>query len=302
MSNAISLMRGCIKQGMEPGEALTAVNGELARNNPNNMFITAFIACVDLAHGGIRYANAGHNDPHILFDGKIQTISGASGLPLGLFEEEHYETAEETLPLGSTLFLHTDGVNEAVNKDKEFFGTVRLEKTLIGSGGIHAVECVKDALDRFTAGAEQSDDITMLSCTTRAEVMELRAEAAEFKKIKEWIFADPGIPEGEKKKLCLSAEECFVNICSYAYEKEGGTVTVHKQCAPDGRVSLQMTDRGAPFDQTKDIIDPEEYDMEEQIGGLGRLLARSQSDVFRYHNIGGSNVLMMIKNGKEALS
>ena len=299
MASVISLIRGFVKQGMAPGEVLEAVNRELEHSNPNMMFVTTFLAFADPKAGVIRYANAGHNPPYLLHDGKRKLLSVSSGLPLGIFADETYQTAEDVLPLGSTVFLFTDGVNEAVDLNAEFFGMERLEKILSETDGANAVAQVKDELDRFAAGSEQSDDITMLSFTSRSEKLTLPAEVPAFSRIRDWILTDERIPKEIQMRLCLIAEECFVNICSYAYDAPGGIVICHKQCWEDGTVAIQFTDSGKPFDPTADVIKTEDYDPDHQIGGLGRLIVQSFADSCRYVNIEGNNVLQIIKYGKE---
>jgi len=150
MASVISLIRGFVKQGMTPGDVLEAVNRELEYSNPNMMFVTTFLAFADPKEGMIRYANAGHSPPYLLHDGKRKLLAASSGVPLGIFAGETYQTAEEVLPLGSTLFLYTDGVNEAVDRHAEFFGMERLEKILSETDGANAVIQVKNELDRFT--------------------------------------------------------------------------------------------------------------------------------------------------------
>jgi sigma-B regulation protein RsbU (phosphoserine phosphatase) len=299
MASVISLIRGFVKQGMAPGEVLEAVNRELEHSNPNMMFVTTFLAFADPKRGMIRYANAGHSPPYLLHDGKRKLLSASSGVPLGIFADETYQTAEAVLPLGSTVFLFTDGVNEAVDRNAEFFGMERLEKILSETEGSSAVVQVKDELDRFTAGCEQSDDITMLSFTLRSEKLMLPAEVSAFGMLRNWLLSDDLIPEEMQKRICLIAEECFVNISSYAYDTPGGSIICHKQSWEDGTVAIQFTDSGKPFDQTADTIKTEDYDPDHQIGGLGRLIVQSFADSCRYVNISGNNVLLIIKYGKE---
>ncbi|MDI9470241.1 MAG: SpoIIE family protein phosphatase [Bacillota bacterium] len=299
MASVITLIRGFVKQGLTPGEVLEAVNAELEHSNPNMMFITVFLAFADPKAGVFRYANAGHNPPYLLHEGKFAPLSSAGGVPLGLFSDERYQTAELVLPLDSTFFLYTDGVSEAVDLNAKFFGLERLERILAETDGANTVLQVKNELEHFTAGSEQSDDITMLSFTSLSARLTLPAELSALGSLHNWIRTDDRIPEEIKKRLCLIAEECFVNICSYAYEPPGGTVICHKQSWADGTVAMQFTDSGRPFDQTKDTIRAEDYNPDEQIGGLGRLIFQSLADCCRYVNLDGNNVLLIIMYAKE---
>ncbi|NLL37641.1 MAG: SpoIIE family protein phosphatase [Fretibacterium sp.] len=299
MASVISLVRGFVKQGMTPCEVLEAVNRELEHSNPNMMFVTVFLAFADPKAGVICYANAGHNPPYLLHEGKRKPLSASNGVPLGFFAGETYQTAEEVLPLGSTVFLYTDGVTEAVDRNAKFFGVGRLEEILSETDGANAVEQVKKELDCFTAGGEQSDDITMLSFTSRSEKLTLPAEVSAFSRIRNWLLTDDRVPkemQKMQKRLCLIAEESFVNICSYAYDTPGGIVICHKQTWEDGTVAIQFTDSGKPFDPSRGTIKAEDYDPDLQIGGLGRLLTQSFADGCRYVNIEGNNVLLIIKH------
>lgn len=293
MANAISLVRAYVKKNLEPHEVLSAVNRELERSNPNMRFITLFLAYVNTEKALIRYSNAGHNAPYILVDGRIKVLDGAGSLPLGMFEEESYETCEQFFPIGSTLFLYTDGVNEAVNKNHEMFGLKRLEEVLRRSSGIDALSLVRKELEEYTLNCEQSDDITMLTFTSNCDELLIPAEKNSFENLRDWILNDNSVPDSLKMKLCLVAEEAFINIASYAYVASKGTVKIRKKFS-DTVCILQMEDTGKPFDQTQNVINIEEYDPFKQSGGLGRLMIKSLSDESRYANIEGCNILLLL--------
>ncbi len=295
MASAITLMRGFAKRFTDPHDVLTAVNQELERTNANMMFVTVFLAYVDMSKGVIRYCNAGHNPPYLISDGKVRQLTGSGAVPLGILEDEVYETAEEFLPLGSTLFFYTDGVNEAEDRTAAFFGNERLEACLRSCSGADAIEKVRKALAEFTADCEQYDDITMLTFTSRAEKLALPAKVSEFPKLQSWILEDERIPEKTGKVLCLMGEEAFVNIASYAYGEKEGMVLIRKKVLPDGSCLLQFTDCGVPFDPTQDVTDIEKYDPFAQVGGLGRFMIESMADVWHYTNMDGHNIQLVIK-------
>lgn len=295
MASAITLIRGFVKQALAPHEVLMAVNKELEHTNPNMMFVTAFLAYVDPSEQMIYYSNAGHNPPYLLIDGKIRQLTGSGGVPLGIMAEESYETAEMFLPLGSTLFLYTDGVNEAMDSSSAFFGIDRLEKLLRESSGHDIIGQVREALEKFTNGAEPHDDITMLTYTSKAEELRLPAKKACLTELHGWILRDDHIPEEMKKVLCLMAEEIFINIASYAYTDEEGRVLVRKQLQKDGTCCLQFTDSGMAFDPTENVTDIETYDPFSRVGGLGCFMVESLADVWHYTNIEGNNIELIVK-------
>lgn len=295
MASAITLIRGFVKQFPDPHDVLTAVNKELEHTNPNMMFVTVFLAYIDREKGLIRYCNAGHNLPYLISDGRIKSLPASGGLPLGILVEESYETAEEILPLGATLFLYTDGVNEARSASGTFFGNERLEALLRTSRDGDRIGAVQRELAHFVEGCEQYDDITMLAFTSKAEQLILPAKVSCFAQLKSWILEDENIPEDIRKALCLMAEEIFINISSYAYEEADGDVIIRKQIQKDGSCLLQFTDKGKPFDPTQDITDIDSYDPFQQIGGLGRFMVDSLADAWHYTNMEDSNILLIIK-------
>lgn len=233
--------------------------------------------------------------PYIISDGKLKTLNASGGLPLGIMTDEIYETAEEILPLGSTLFMYTDGVNEAVDSSSNFFGLERLKALLKKSGGADTINLVQQELKSFAKDCEQYDDITMLTFTSKAKSLVLPAKKSCFTELKSWILDDESIPSDIRKALCLMAEEIFINIASYAYGNTEGKVLIRKQLHSDGSCILQFTDNGVFFDPTKDILDIDEYDPFSQVGGLGRFVVDSMSDAWHYVNIDDNNILLVIK-------
>ena len=165
MARAITLLSQYAKMGYSPSCMLMEYNATLAAQNPNRFFITTFVAVYDPATGEMTYANAGHNYPYIVSDTLI-ALDGASGVAAGLFRGADYEETTVKLREGDTVFLFTDGVNEAVDKDGGFFGDERLEDALRAHCGSADTDILTDVLTRvedFTTGAEQSDDITILT-------------------------------------------------------------------------------------------------------------------------------------------
>ena len=112
-------------------------------------------------------AGAGHHQLAIVSPGRPPRLAcPSSGRPAGLMPLNPIE--RETLPLepGDTFVLFSDGVSEAMNPDEDFYGEERLLAALATGSGATAAEIVTRLLDdvrAFTAGAKQSDDITVLA-------------------------------------------------------------------------------------------------------------------------------------------
>jgi serine phosphatase RsbU (regulator of sigma subunit) len=163
-----------VLRGGERGDDMAAqmenANRLLATENAASMFVTAFHGVLDLDSGALRYCNAGHNPPYVLrASGERETLK-ATGIPFGVDEDMPYRIAETQLRPGDALFLFSDGITEAFNPANEEFGTARLEAALDAARGQSATALVGDVLaatQAFAAGAEQSDDITLLALVYR---------------------------------------------------------------------------------------------------------------------------------------
>ena len=150
-----------------PADIITALNDTLAENNESNMFCTAFLGVIDLKTGVMQYCNAGHNAPVIIYpSGKVEFMEIQPNLPLGLFGGFPYEGQECTLERGTSIFLYTDGVTEAENKEKALYSDERLlqQLTMIQKECPRSiVDSVLVDIESHVAGADQSDDITIMS-------------------------------------------------------------------------------------------------------------------------------------------
>jgi hypothetical protein len=91
-------------------------------------------------------------------------------MPLGLMQGSQYEEKEATLAPGYGVLLHSDGIAEAHNADREMFGFPRLKQTMAdGPRGQALIDRVLSELETFTGpGAEQEDDITMVTLVRSA--------------------------------------------------------------------------------------------------------------------------------------
>jgi sigma-B regulation protein RsbU (phosphoserine phosphatase) len=163
------LLKIHLLRGINPAETLEAANKLLCEDNPQSMFVTVFLCTLDLNTGKMFYANGGHNLPLLSLSGEpYQFMRLKKGVPLGMFEESRYCQEERNLRSGDKLYLYTDGVNEAMNGEEEQFGDQRFLEKANACRDLPPEEfdgAVRRELLLFTAGAEQSDDITTLAIT-----------------------------------------------------------------------------------------------------------------------------------------
>ncbi len=173
MMTAKTVIKSLAESGLTPEEVFSQANDKLCENNDAEMFITAWMGYLDLKTGLVRVANAGHNPPVLIRDGKAEYVKLRAGLVLASMEGMRYREQTVQLQPGDILYLYTDGVTEAMDKGEELYGEERLQKILsfgekypepTAKNGTVASVCrlVSGDLAAFTAGAEQSDDITML--------------------------------------------------------------------------------------------------------------------------------------------
>lgn len=154
--------------GLPMREVVRRVNDCLCDGNTNEMFVTLFAACLDLKTGDMVYCNAGHN-PIVLIgpDGKSSFLQAKPNLAAGLFEGFPYEDEQIHLERGTRLVLYTDGVTEAERSDKVQYGEEKLLKWAAGLNPLTsshaAVQDLFAHVKKFTAGADQNDDITIMS-------------------------------------------------------------------------------------------------------------------------------------------
>ncbi|BHH86230.1 SpoIIE family protein phosphatase [Desulforhopalus sp. 52FAK] len=162
-----TLLKVVAERTLDPGEVLAKVNNDLAEDNESCMFVTLFLAVMDITTGEVRYASAGHNPPLLMAKGKdAEWIPPLNELVAGVMEDTSYTTKSMTISPGDTLFIYTDGVTEAMDSNQELYSEERLVEVMNGCKGKSAkqiIATVEDALKEFTGGAEQSDDITMLA-------------------------------------------------------------------------------------------------------------------------------------------
>ena len=297
MSVTLTLIHQYAKMGLSPAEILSRTNESLCRNNPAMLFVTALVGVYDTEKNEFTYSNAGHDRPYIAGNA-VRKLDELGGTVLGFYDDETYKETTVTLKTGETLFMYTDGVTETINLENKFFGRERLENVLCEAKAKHVdnpVAHVLSAITEFAGEAEQHDDITMLALTAKTTTeLSLAPDVREFEKIKNEILKVP-LPRKKMLDFCLAAEECFVNICSYAFgETPPPDKTIDCTLTVSDRLTLRLSDDGVPFNPLEDIADVDEYDIDEQIGGLGRFIAVSSVDGADYEYKDGKNVLTLI--------
>jgi sigma-B regulation protein RsbU (phosphoserine phosphatase) len=165
MMLAKSKIRNEMQQGRTPGVVMERVNAQLAERNEADMFVTVWLAEIDLETGECVSVNAGHENPVLRRAGGQWSLQKTPhDMPAGIEEGIGYTERKLQLYDGDMLFVYTDGVTDAVNAAGEHFGEERIPAALdAGSSDAKAViDGLFDVLSRYADGAEQFDDIGMI--------------------------------------------------------------------------------------------------------------------------------------------
>jgi len=147
------------------GAMMMRINKATCANCPSNRFITFFFCVLDPSTGDLAFANAGHNPPIIVrASGEFEMVEGG-GPVLGILAMVPYTEQRVHLERGDMIVLYSDGVTEATNSNFDEFSEERFIEVLRqyrNQPASQIVEAVTKALNGFTAGAPQADDITLL--------------------------------------------------------------------------------------------------------------------------------------------
>lgn len=164
--------------GMSLDKTLCRLNDSVSEANNSGMFVTLFVARVNLRTRHMEYCNAGHCPILILPpDGEPYFLKAKPNLAIGLFNDFAYEAEDLDLKAGTRIVAYTDGVTEAEKKDQTQYGKDRLmdwAKHVVeklpetstqpnNSREKNIVDSLYDSVNAFVEGNLQNDDITIMS-------------------------------------------------------------------------------------------------------------------------------------------
>ena len=318
------MLRFVVSEGDPLDETLRRINDTFSEANEMGMFVTLFVARVDLTTGHMDYCNAGHNPVLVIPpDGEPYFLRCKANIAVGLMKEFRYEAEQIDLPQGTRIVAYTDGVTEAERADLNQYGEERLlvwaktikdeeleEKEVVGN--------LSDSVKAFVGDNPQNDDITILSLKLPASPVgtvdvKQEVETPAVKMIKKrfnpitdrsseivaYLMASPNMPSDPdlRFKIELSVEEAVENVVRYAYE--GGIGWLEAGTSFDNEslvLTIELRDAGVPFNPLeKDDPDITLAANERPVGGLGIYLCKQMMDSISYRYEDGNNVLIMKK-------
>jgi sigma-B regulation protein RsbU (phosphoserine phosphatase) len=157
--------------GTEPQEVLNGVNRLLCEKSLPHQFVTLFLFLLN-PDGCGQFISAGHN-PSYLFrsaTGKIERLV-SDLFVLGMFDSSSYQSCPLHLSEGDILVVYSDGLTDAENQQDEMFGEERLLQLIqqeAPSGSAALEQKLLKAIEEFTQGTPQIDDITFVVVEKRA--------------------------------------------------------------------------------------------------------------------------------------
>ena len=149
-----------------PSKVLMSANEQLCEGNEAELFVTVWMAILEISTGKGKAANAGHEHPALRRkDGKFELIEYRHSPAVATMEGIRFKEHDFELHPGDSLFVYTDGVAEATDAHNELFGGERMIEALNKNPDASPKEMlanVKASVDEFVGEAPQFDDITML--------------------------------------------------------------------------------------------------------------------------------------------
>jgi phosphoserine phosphatase RsbU/P len=164
-----TLLRSVADKNKNTAEIVHSLNKTLAFNNESNMFVTFFVGILDIRKGELKFCNAGHNPPIMIRDRKeVNYFNLTKAIPIGLFEAYDYKEESMEMQPNDQIFLYTDGLTEAEDKNSTLFGDDHLLETIRQYPDASPEQMIKNtikAVKQHVNGYAQSDDLTMMSIT-----------------------------------------------------------------------------------------------------------------------------------------
>ena len=278
MATTHSILRAEAPRLIAPSAVLTRANELLVDEMPAHMFVTCLYAVLNPATGQLRYANAGHNVPYVSTEGGVTELR-ATGMPLGLLPEMDYEEKEATLAPGDTVLLHSDGLAEAHNGEREMFGFPRVA-ALTGEatdGEVLIDRLLKELADFVGPDLEQEDDITLVTLgrrpageagqERRLAAFEVASEEGNERLAIDQVaeaVAGLGLAAPRLERLKTAVGEATMNAIEHGNGNRPELPVEIRVIADDTDVKVRITDQGGE----RPLPEVETPDIEAKLAGL----------------------------------
>lgn len=171
MSKAMTAIKTRTLMGGSPAAILADVNNQMCEGNEAELFVTVWLAIIDLKTGKGMAANAGHEHPALRHEGgQFELIKYRHSPAVATMEDMPFKEHEFEVEPGDTIYVYTDGVTEATDASNQLFGEERLVDALNKDPDAKPDDLLKNvvrSINEFVADAPQFDDLTMMAFTYR---------------------------------------------------------------------------------------------------------------------------------------
>jgi len=299
MMKALTLIKNISRSKKSLDFVFNHVNEQLCEGNNTCMFVTAFMAVINLSNGMTKYINAGHNPPLRGNSKGYNFLKPHRNIVLGINADAKFVEEKMQLSSGDHLFLYTDGITEAKNVKSKFYGEDRLLNVMrkAKDNPQDNINIVFKDVRKFSKNASQSDDITMLDFVflgNRTKSFTVKADITKLEYVLNKLKADMikhNASETAIFNMVMAAEEMFSNIALYAYDNKDGKVNICIEQIKN-MYYIKFIDSGKKYNPLKNENPDISSDIKDRnVGGLGIFLAKRYSDTMTYSYKNGNNIL-----------
>jgi sigma-B regulation protein RsbU (phosphoserine phosphatase) len=313
MAVTTTMIKSRASDDIAPGAILSRVNDELSADNRSCMFVTLFVAFLNVRTGQLVYTNAGHNPPYIRRrEGALEKLETRHGPVVGAVPDLEYGSSEATVGSEDLLVLFTDGVTEAKSATEGLYGESRFEALLQSFEDTASVETVVhgtvETVQSFQGRDTQADDITVLVLrfagaavneVLRRLDISIKNQLPDIevvdKKLAEFANEN-GLARTVGRQLRMCCDELLSNVISYAYSDSVEHEISISLVLTAEQLLVEISDDGEPFNplesDTPDTSAPLEA---REIGGLGIHLVRNLMTSVDYRREDGRNVISLAR-------
>ncbi len=303
---------------VSPAEVAARLNRMFPMSEEGRQYFTLIYGILNIRNGKFRYACAGHPPPLYIAPNQQVIPCETGNVPIGLFEDSHYEEGMIQLQQGGRLFLYSDGVLEAKDASKEFFGEARLQRTLEAtqlSPLQISVDSIANAALDWTGNHHAQDDLSILAfewtsnkngrpSNPKEQVVlahQFPARAKELgptRAMTRMALNNHGWRSDIVEDIILAIDEACQNIIRHAYHGEcDAPIALHIELN-NGALVVVLEDQAPTV--SPDCMNPRPFE-DIRPGGLGCHFIQQAMDTVSIEPspTGQGNRLRMVKNVQE---
>ena len=157
---------GANPDAVAPAQVAARLNSLYPMASNGDHYFTMIYGLLDVHTRRLRLTVAGHPGPILAPAGVRPTRLKMPGFAIGMFDEAEYDESVIELKPGDRLFLHSDGVNEEANAQRELFGDERLLDAIAEGKARGLSDTLESVIQKVVAwhGEDHlTDDVSILA-------------------------------------------------------------------------------------------------------------------------------------------